>query len=295
VEPAGMKPLRTFLAEPLFQFLLIGALVLALWTAMGRSGDETQAEVIEIGPGRILQLRETFARAWQRPPTQQELDGLIEAFVKEEVFYRTAVRMGLDRDDTILRRRMQQKLEFLLEPEAADLEPAPGELEAWLAANRDAYRVPALVSFQHVFFDPARRGDALEADMAAVLERLGDGVADPAAGETGDRTLLPMSLPLTQVNRIADTFGPELAAALGEVPVGRWSGPVRSTFGSHLVLVRERAPARDPDLADVRSVVLRDWQAARRRDVAAQRYRTLRDGFEVRMTGPETGQDGSGG
>ncbi|MDQ6438169.1 hypothetical protein RB623_29295 [Mesorhizobium sp. LHD-90] len=108
----GMSFLRRFLAEPLVQFLVIG-IALFGYTAVDRSPSEADRQMIEVGPGRIAQLFGTFSLTWQRAPNPEELNGLVEAFVKEGIFYREGTKMGLDRDDTVYRRRMQQKMEFL--------------------------------------------------------------------------------------------------------------------------------------------------------------------------------------
>ncbi len=282
-----MSVVRRFLAEPLTQFLMIGALVFGLWSWLDRSPPAQDEEVIEIGPGRIAQLHETFRRSWQRPPTEQELSGLIDAFVKEEIFYREGVKMGLDRDDTVLRRRMQQKMEFLMEPDEADLTATDEQLETYLSENAQAFRMPMRIAFRHVFFDPARHGDRLEMDMAELLERLSEESADQPPPDAGDPTLLPPSVPLSPLDRVAAGFGDEFANAIAVAPVGRWTGPVVSTFGLHLVFVEERAEARVPALDEVRGIVIREWQSSRRRAVAEERYRQLRANYQVTVTPPD--------
>ena len=130
-----MTVVRRFLSEPLVQFLLIGVVVFAAWSARRPLAAEADRQVIEVGPGRIAQLVETFSRTWQRPPTPRELNGLIEAFVKEEIFYREGREIGLDQNDTVFRRRLQQKMEFLIEPREEELNPTDGELQTYLGEN----------------------------------------------------------------------------------------------------------------------------------------------------------------
>ncbi|BCH21196.1 peptidylprolyl isomerase [Mesorhizobium sp. L-8-3] len=280
-----MSLIRRLLTEPLIQFLIIGGVVVALWNWLDRTPGAKDLQVIEIGPGRIAQLYESFSRAWQRPPTQQELDGLIEAFVKEEIFYREGIGMGLDRDDTVLRRRMQQKMEFLMEPGAEELDPTDTELEAYLKDNAAAFHVPARVAFRQIFFDPAKRGDKMQYDMAGLLAVLGEGGKAPA--DAGDPTLLPASLPLMPIDQIARNFGDAYAEAIASSDEGRWNGPLVSTFGRHLVFVVDRADPRDPSLDDVRELVLRDWRSAKRRTLAEARYREMRANYRVTIALPE--------
>jgi hypothetical protein len=285
-----MISLRRFVAEPLVQFLIIGTLVFGAYSLLDRSPRGTDSESIDVGPGRITQLVEIFARTWQRPPTPEELNGLIEAFVKEEIFYREGRKMGLDRDDTVFRRRLQQKMEFLLEPSAAELTPSEGELATYLAANAEAFRVPARIAFRQVFFDPAKSGDAAEGDMEALLARLNENGAAVDPGSIGDPTLLPQAMPLTPIDQVEYSFGREFAAKLPTIEPGRWEGPIRSTFGLHLVLVEERTEARDPPLAEARDVVLREWQSQKRRTAAAERYKKLRENYKVTVTLPQEGK-----
>lgn len=273
--------------EPLFQFLVIGAVVFAAYAAVGTRTDVAAPETIVVTPGRIAQLSETFSRTWQRPPTQDELDGLIDAFVKEEVFYREGRSLGLDADDTVFRRRLQQKLEFMMEPDPADLAASDDELEAYRAANAEMYRVPEHIAFRQIFFNRDTHGDQIDAEIDVALDTLrGDG-AGIEARSLGDRTMLPFSMPLTPTDRIAISFGQQFADALKAIAPGQWHGPVASTFGLHLVLIDDKSPSRDPNLAEVRDAVRRDWEGEKRREIAEARYRAMRDNYDVTVIWPE--------
>ncbi len=153
-----MTNFRRVLGEPLVQFLLIGICVFGLYSAVGQSPPEAEPQSIEIGPGRIAQLLETFSRTWQRPPTQDELNGLIEAFIKEEIFYREGRKAGLDRDDTVFRRRLQQKMEFLMEPTAAELTPVEKDLQTFLDARSEMFRIAERVAFRQILLRSAETG-----------------------------------------------------------------------------------------------------------------------------------------
>lgn len=265
--------------EPMIQFLAIGAVVFGLYSfATAGSGPEPDDPVIRVTAGRLDQLTEIFTRTWQRPPTREELSGLVDAYVKEEVFYREGRKLGLDRDDTVVRRRLQQKMEFLLEPPAAELEADDATLGAWLDEHREAFRTAPRLAFSQVFLDPARHADA-GARAEILLARLQRDDADSLS--LGDRTLLPPEMPLVEIAWVERAFGREFAERLLEVETGGWTGPVRSSYGLHLVRVTEREPAREPGLAEIRDRVLREWQAERRREIAAERYRELLAGYQV--------------
>lgn len=278
-----MSWLRRVAAEPLAQFLVIGALLFAGYSILRGSEATDQApETITVTEGRLVQLAEVFARTWQRPPTADELRNMVDGFVREEIYYREGLKLGLDLDDTVLRRRIQQKMEFLMEPSAAELTPGEGDLAAYLATHRETYRLPAQIALTQVYFDPGR--SSAEADARAALVRLEDGEVsgDSLSPETlGDPTMLPASMPLTPMPRIAGTIGPEFAAAIEAAPVGAWTGPVRSPYGWHLVRVDAREPGRDPSLDEVAALVRRDWEDERRRELATARFEALRSRYSV--------------
>jgi len=275
-----MTWLRRFLAEPLFQFLVIGVLLFGGYSLLQMREGDPEPETIVVSSGRIAQLAEIFSRTWQRQPTPEEMRGLVDTFVKEEIFYREGRKLGLDEDDTVFRRRLQQKMEFLMEPSPAELAPGEGELEAFLAAHRDAYRLPAQVAFAQVFVDPRKHDDA-PTEATRLLSELRDAGGDVDPGTLGDWTLLPAAMPLSSEPRIATTFGEDFAGALIAAPVGEWTGPVRSSFGLHVVRIGEREAGRDPAFSEVADFVRRDWEDQRRREIAEQRYDRLREGYTV--------------
>jgi PPIC-type PPIASE domain len=281
-----MTLLRRILSEPFVHFLAIGAAIFIAYAAIKRGNDTPREQTIVVSAGQIGQIFEVFTRTWQRPPTSDELRGLIDGYVKEEVFYREGRKLGLDDNDTVFRRRLQQKMEFLMEPSAAELTPAEGELEAFLEAHREAFRLPQQLAFEQVFFSPERRGAATAADAAEALKRLRAGeVSDPA--ELGDPTMLPQRMPLTPADRIELNFGGGFAAGLTEAPVGEWIGPVPSGFGLHLVKVDKKEEARDPPLSEVVGAVTREWEDERRREIADRRYAETLERYTVVVEMPE--------
>jgi PPIC-type PPIASE domain len=268
----------------LLHFFALGVGIFALFGWL-RGPDGDAPDRIHVDAARIEQLAQGFARSWQRPPTQQELDGLVEDFVKEEILYREAVAMGLDRDDTIVRRRMRQKLEFLSEDLAPVAEPDDAALARHLADHADTYRIEPQLALRQVFVSRERRSDTASGDAQAILARL---VADPGAVEAGDASMLPASLPLSPLREIARVFGDDFAAEVARHAPGRWVGPIESGFGLHVVFVEAREEGRIPSLDEVRDAVRADWQTARRAEANAAFYQRLRDRYEVTVDAPDT-------
>jgi hypothetical protein len=254
--------MKRLLREPLLHFLAIGAALFLFFAWRGGSGASSGRIVVT--RARLESLAAGFARTWQRPPTPEELKGLVDGYVREEAAVREAMATGLDRDDTVIRRRLKQKVDFLAEDRVDAAPPSEADLAAWLAAHPDLYRAEERVSFRQICLSPEKRGGpaAAEAEarrLAAALEKKGPGAEVP-----GDSLLLPSEMPLAPKGEIARVFGSDFADAVVKLPPGRWTGPVPSGFGVHVVLVLEKAPARAPALAEVRAAVERDVTADRR-------------------------------
>jgi hypothetical protein len=267
----------------LLHFLLLGAGLFLLFRLVG--GDSQAPKEIVVTEARVEALAESFARTWMRPPTAQELTGLVDDYVKEEIFYREAVTMGLDRDDVVIRRRLRQKLEFISEDVAAAQEPTEQQLQDYLDAHAEKFVEPDRQSFQQVYFSPERRGEAAVRDAEKLLNELlaGRGPADPA--EAGDPTLLPPGLEAATPQQIANTFGEDFALRVAEAPVGQWTGPIRSSFGWHVLRVAERSPGTTPTLEAIRPIVAREWQSEQRQRLGDQFYQAMRSQYDVRVEG----------
>jgi parvulin-like peptidyl-prolyl isomerase len=276
--------MKRLLREPLLHFLLIGAALFALYGLLNRGQSDAPREIV-ISEARVEALAENFATVWMRPPTAVELKGLIDDYVAEEVYYREAVAMGLDQDDTVIRRRLRQKMEFISEDVAAAVEPTDTQLQAYLEQHADKFALPATLTFQQVYLSVERRGEAVRADAEKLLAELqaGRGPADPA--EAGDATLLPATMEAASPQVIVNTFGEEFARQIDEAAVGQWSGPIESGFGLHLVKVDERVAWSAPSLAGIRPIVLREWQSEQRRALNKSFLDTLRSKYEVRVEG----------
>ena len=278
------------LREPLVHFLVLGVGLFLLFGIVGDS-DDAQSGRIVISTARVAQLTEIFTRTWQRPPTEQELEGLIEGHIREEVYYREALAMGLDRDDTIVRRRLRQKLEFFTDDLMAAIDPTQEQLEAYLSGHPDTFRVPVQLSFRQIYFNLDRRGEQAKEDAETLLARLNGASLEMDTTGFGDSLMLPDEYGRVSEVEVARAFGEDFAAALFELPAGRWSGPVESGFGLHLVLIRERQPGSLPALADVHQAVEREWRNARREEATEAFYRGLRERYVISVETEEGAGD----
>jgi PPIC-type PPIASE domain len=264
--------LKRVVREPLVHFLAIGA---ALFVVNGLiNGPDTgpAGQAIVIPAGRVNQIAESFVLISGRAPTKEELQVLVDDYVSEEVGYREAVAMGLDADDTIVRRRMRQKLEFLIEDSADNEEPTQAEMQAWLDSHSADYRLPERRALRHVLLSSDKRGASAAKDAEAALASLRAG-ADPL--KLGDASMLPPAIPFTSEEGVAGEFGPAFASAAFSHAGTDWFGPVASPFGQHLISVIGIEPGRAVALPEVIDKVRSDIVEARRNDA--------RDAFHARM------------
>jgi hypothetical protein len=275
--------LTRLLREPLLHFLLLGGVLFAVF---GRSGSNATIDdrQIVVSEADIDRLAAGFTRTWHRPPAADELQAQIQDYIREEVLYRTALTLGLDKGDTIIRRRLRQKMEFLFEDTVP--QPQEPELRAYFQDHAEKFRTPQLISFRQVFVSMSR-GAKAKTDAQRILARLVT-VASGAADE-GDTLLLGEEFSLTPLDRIAELFGQSFGRALAEIKPGSWVGPLQSTYGFHLVLVTAAEPAALPPFERVRSAVEREWFAERRAAAQAAQFQALRAGYRIIVkSAPET-------
>lgn len=295
--------LKKLIHEPLVQFLAIGAALFLLSGLFGgssvpQSGQAGRQSVrIVVTPGQVQHLTAQFTRTWQRPPTETEVKGLIDEYVLDEVSYREAMAIGLDRDDPTIRRRLRLKLETLNEDIAAALPPTDRELQAFLERHPDSFRREPEVALRQVYLNPDRRGGKTDADAGArnLLARLRAAGPDADLAGLGDPLLmLPNDVPLSTGSEIGRLFGEEFGRSVLALAPGRWEGPFRSGYGLHLVLVTERKPGRLPQLSEVRTEVEREWLFARKKEVQEAVHKKLLERYTVVVErSPVPGEKGS--
>jgi hypothetical protein len=269
--------MHRLLREPLLHFLVLGAALFVLFSIVDKRDAEAPATIVVSTP-RIAILADRFGRTWRRPPTEQELRGLIEDYIRDEVFYREGRAAGLDRDDFVIRRRVRQKMEFLAEDIAA-VEPSDEQLAGYLASHPEQFRTEQRLTFRHVFLSATRRGSSLGDDSKKIASTLAGAPSDAAA--IGDPFLLGEEFRAMSQSDAARTFGAGFAKQLFTVEPGSWQGPVPSSFGVHFVFVEERMEGGLPPLDTLREAVQREWLNARRIEAEHNLYRKLRDRYRI--------------
>jgi hypothetical protein len=276
------------LREPLVHFVLLGALLFAVWAWQQRHGPRTpQPRTITMTLDDIRQLQIGFTAQWRRPPTEPEMLALIENRIREEILYREALAMGLDKDDTIVRRRMAQKMQFLAEDVSAQHEPSSEELKAWFSQNTKMFEQPARATFRTLYFSPDRRGFAARADAAAALGRLsGKPASWTGASALADRFMFPDYMADRTPSEIARDFGPGFARELFEQKPGAWAGPIESGYGWHLVFIDSLTPPRTPAFEEVEGEVKTAWLGARKAEAWEEAYRKMRAKYVLALPAP---------
>jgi len=273
----------SFMRHPFTHILLLGLLVAAaILIAKGPPTGDVAKRVVVTG-GDLLQLRAGFMRTWQREPTPAEMRGELERFVRQEILYREALARGYDRDDLVVRRAMQQKMEFLAASQGSQQPPTEEEIEAFFALRRERYRLPAVVSFAQVYVNPDAHSDTdqVAIDLRSRLER--QDPAPEALVEYGDSIMLPSYLRAQTEQDIRSTFGDDFAAAVVELEPGSWQGPIRSGYGLHLVRVTELEPSRIPDWREVAPRVVSDMEYEARNASKEQLYQEIAQNYQVVM------------
>ncbi len=277
--------MRKLLREPLVHFLVLGAVLFGIGILRG-DADGPTANRIEITPVAIERLLEGFKRTWQRPPTEGEFRGMVEDYLKEEVLYREALAMGLDRNDQIIRRRLRQKLEFLTADVVGLIGPTEEALQAHLDANPDMYRQEATVSFSQVYFQERSDMENASARALSLLEDLRRN-PDTDPGTKGDPFMFPVVHRDMSERDLVGVFGEEFASQLVELPLGEWSGPVTSAFGLHVARLSALELGRNSALAEVRDAVYRDLVSKRTREAEQQYFEGLLSQYTVTVEWPE--------
>jgi hypothetical protein len=277
---------KNLIREPLLHFLLAGALVFGAyaWLNRGENGPGEPDRRIQVTEREISWLTETWTRQWQRPPDERELQGLVADYLREELLVREARSLGLDRDDVIVRRRMAQKMNFILEDTARVAAPTDEQLHALYESDRARFDTPATFSFETVFFSEDKRGDTAARDAQALLASLSAAGADADAGDAGDGTLLPREMSDADQQAIAGVFGDGFARAVMAQAPGSWHGPVASSFGQHLVRVTARRDGAARGLDDIRVELVEEWHRRGQADANAFYFKGLLERYNIEAT-----------
>jgi hypothetical protein len=283
-----LTAMKRWLREPLLHFLLIGLLLFGVYVYTNRSriGIESPRQIV-VSLDDLRTMAGYFESQWRRPPTPQEFQAMLEDKIKEEVLYREGLAMGLDKDDTIIKRRMAQKVQFLAEDVAAAHEPSPAELKAWFEKNTEKFALPSRYSFRHVYFSPDKRGKNAHDDAANLLARIAGQPEDsPQIASVADRFMYQDYYGDRPPSAIAKEFGPQFAVALEKLKPGLWQGPIESGYGWHLVFVDTVIPGRIPAFEEVESDVKTAWLSQQKAQAWQKAYQTMRDKYTVLLPAP---------
>ncbi len=268
-----MSGIKHLAREPLLHFLIAGAALFAFSGYYG--GVDASERSITLDEMQVARLADQWQQTWRRPPSPKELDGLIREYIKEEIYFREAIRLGLDADDPIIRRRLRTKMEFLATAQVENAVPTDAELTRYYAANKARYAADPAYSFDQLYY-----GDD-EAGARRAIALLNTGGNLPAL-------LLPLPAEMEKASAtdVARTFGDSFADALRTLPLSRWAGPVRSGYGWHTVRVRAVDTSKIPPLAEIAQRVGNDWRAETKTKREAAAYQTLLDGYTIRIAKP---------
>lgn len=272
--------MKRWLQEPLLHFLLMGAALFALFYQVADPEIISDNRIV-ISEADINRMITLFERKLQRLPTQQELDGLIEAQIREEILYREALAMGLDQDDTIVRRRMAQKVEFMFNDLVDSAEPGDEELQRFLDDNPDQFLESARTSFIHIYLNADKRGDGVESDAQQLLRTLhaDQDSIDPAVA--GDAFMFGYEFENQSDHQVSRMFGTAFAKSLTALTTDNWQGPVVSGYGLHLVYLKARTNPWLPPLTEIRDSVLYEVLSERRQQANQAFFNALRERYEI--------------
>ena len=284
---SSLSTVKRWLREPLLHFFLIGLLLFGIYAYLnrGRSGTQSSKQIV-LSLDELRTMTAYFESQWHRPPTAQEFQAMVEDKIKEEVLYREGLAMGLDKDDTIVKRRMAQKVQFLSEDVAAAHEPSTAELKAWFAKNTDKFALPGRYSFRHVYFSPDKHGKNAYSDAAAALTKIAGQPEDSTLIASADRFMFQDYYGDRTPSAIAKEFGPQFAVALEKVKPGSWQGPIESGYGWHLVFVDTVIPGRIPAFEEVESEVKTAWLGEQKAQAWQKAYQEMRAKYTVLLPAP---------
>ena len=282
---------RRISREPVLVFVVLGAVIFAVHVWLKGGEPERDAAEIVVSKEFVAGLMHDHMRRTGQMPSPDEQAHHVREFVRQEVLFREALALGLDRADLVIRRRLVQKMEFLLRDMASAGEPSEADLQEYLEAHVDDYRVPAKISFRQVFV--ANRGDwdGARARASELATTLGDAAIDGPL--PGDPFPLGNDLSFAPVSRLEREIGRELVGGLGELAIGQWSQPMRSPYGWHIARVSQRMPARVPPLAEIRERVASAWRMEQESRARADSLAELMDRYQVRIEEPESPPDKS--
>ena len=276
-----MNKINSLLKEPILHFLLIGVLLYVTYQSFNNYLNRDK-NIIHVSKEEIQMLDQGWQMRWNRPPTPEEKEGLLRQNIRDKVLYRTAIKMGLDKEDMVIQRRMVQKIDYLGADIIQPPQPNEAELVAYFEEHKDEYTLPEVITMTHLFYDPDKRGDATLDDASKALARLNE-KNDPNSNLSafGDAFMLANYFPNKTEIEIRKLFGSGFTASVFELESGKWHGPILSGYGTHLVFVHNHEINEVPEYTDVRDLVRDDWMAEKKAELEEQYIDGLLARYEV--------------
>lgn len=246
--------MKRFFREPLLHFAVLGFALFALYATINPEAMQSESTIV-VSKGRLDSFVAGFRQTWNRDPSSEELQSLVDDYVLEEIYYRQAVTMGIDKNDPVIRRRLRQKMELLTSAFMANEAPTDEQLSEYLSEHPDQYQIGPLFTFEQRFIRLDRPDAQIHAAISEAEQKLGQG-----ADFVGDQSLVSSQFYEADRYQLGRLFGNGFIESLEALPVGDWQGPVRSGLGVHFVRISDRTERSMPLLAEVRSTVERDWK-----------------------------------
>ena len=278
---------KRWLREPLVQFLMIGVVLFLINGALNHGTSQAgSSHEITLTIDDLRQLQSTFAAQWQRAPSPEEMRGLVENRVRQEVLYREALMLGLDKDDIIIKRRLAQKMQFLAEDVAGTHGPTTAELKGWYEKNSDRFALPSRFSFRHLYFSPDGRGQRAHDDAMNALAKIGEEAeSSKTAAAMADRFMFQDYYADRTPEELEKEFGTKFASAIPKLKPRSWQGPVESGYGWHLVFVDSVVPGRIPVFEEVEPDVKTAWLADQKQQAWQKAYEQMRAKYTAHLPG----------
>jgi hypothetical protein len=294
-EPLPKGKWRRFLSEPLLHFVVVGIVLFGAYRLVSPELDQgANSHKIDLTKDDARQLAVTWLAQGRPPPTPDQLQSLMDQKVTEEILFREAVSLGLDRGDEIIKRRLAQKMDFLAADLAAMDEPNNAQLKEWYSKNSDRFALAPHLSFRHLYFSFDKHGEgSRQAAVAAISLISGKPADSPEVASIADPFMFRNYYGDATPEQMAKEFGPGFAKALFDLKPGSWQGPVQSGYGWHLIWIDSVEAGRVPAFEEVAPAVKTAWLDERYAEVKSNALKEMRSRYVVTMPsiGPDELQD----
>lgn len=273
--------LRKIIKEPLLHFALLGLLLFFSYAYLNPAAEDIADNALTVTEYKIKQLNTIFQKRWQRPPTTAELKKLVDDYVIEEIYYREAIAMQMDKNDTIIRRRLRQKMEFLLIDISTIQAPTTEQLQTYLDKHATEFAIPAQYSFKQIYLNTS--GADNEERVTEIQQQLAGGLT-----VTGDNTMLPKQVSKMKKDRVDHIFGQSFVEQFNPQQLDQWQGPLKSGFGLHWVYLEQYESSRNANLEEVRDEVQREYEYDLRLDLQKRVTDKLLEKYTITVAWPKS-------